>query len=1146
MKSITDICGCCEGIEVVTPQPTANRPGLSELSFRIGTHGAFLESTLARLWTHYIEIPLDEIDEKGFPKTKKIYPLQKLTARSSDDPAIALLDAWAIVADVLAFYSERIINEGYLRTATERRSILELARLVGYKLRPGVSASVYFAYTLDDNAKDEVVIPKGARSQSIPGPGELPQSFETSEELKARAKWNNLKPRMTRPQTVFSILLDPKGPRVYLKGIQTNLKTNDPLLIDFVGNNKPIFYRVDEVMPDAAADRTLIKLQTKTNQIVINPQASDPLKINRANKGVKIILLNDGDELTEFFSFTPLQNSKLIFKLVSVKDRSHTLMELLPAGIQGKVTKPCIRLKGHNNESFFTVEKAEVLEVSSFQVSGLIYFRITLQKLSEYDSLIKALILPPSTQPQNELRLNRKIEDQFFSESTTTENSEFLRTTILARDGFDLLVNNNLFSEILDNLLINSIGSIQGLNALADGNNAILKNIDSLLRENLANANANAGVTGINPIKIYSLRTKATPFASNAPPRQKRLEDGRKIYSLAEWQINDPLNERIEESDQEPEITATDFHTPKKLYLDAEYEILPNSWVVIENTGSTTPLSIQLDKDSIQQTALAAYGISGKSTLLSFNRDEWFTENSSFQVVRNTRVYIQSEEMELAEESLVAPVCGGKEELIELNDYYEDLQSGRWVVVSGEREDVIGTSGIRSRELAMISVVKQDVNHQLWEGSTPVPQFKLLGDKIHTFIELAEPLKYCFKRDTVTINANVVKATHGETRKETLGSGDGAKALQSFLLKQPPLTFVSASNPTGVDSTLDIFVNDVKWHETEAFETEALVGLKPLDRNFITKTDDEGKTIVVFGNGREGTRLPTGIENIKAEYRNGIGKSGNVKAEQISLLISRPLGVKEVINPLRATGGADKESRDQARKNAPLAIKALDRLVSVQDYEDFTRTYAGIGKARAAELSDGRRQLVHITIAGSDDIPIDKNSDLYRNLRQTLFDFGDPYQAIQLELRELMFIVIQANIRIQPDYLWEPVVTQVRIALLDAFSFERRELGQDVLLSEVLSVMQAVRGVEYVDVDAFGGIPEKKLMEDKSGRQLLMPAEIASVVDRFVRDQTNRPETRLKVNLADFEQEAKSIIHPAQLAFLTPEVPATLILNQIT
>jgi hypothetical protein len=47
-----------------------------------------------------------------------------------------------------------------------------------------------------------------------------------------------------------------------------------------------------------------------------------------------------------------------------------------------------------------------------------------------------------------------------------------------------------------------------------------------------------------------------------------------------------------------------------------------------------------------------------------------------------------------------------------------------------------------------------------------------------------------------------------------------------------------------------------------------------------------------------------------------------VQAEQISLLMSKPLGVQSVINPLRASGGADRESGDTACKNA--AITAVN------------------------------------------------------------------------------------------------------------------------------------------------------------------------------------------------------------------------------
>ncbi|MGA7933292.1 MAG: hypothetical protein WCA35_07070, partial [Kovacikia sp.] len=113
---MNESCGCCEGPDIITPISTANRPGLDALVYRVGTHSTFLETMKARL------------------SSNEFGSLANLRTRDANDPAIALLDAWATVADVLTFYQERIANEGYLWTATERRSVLELARLVGYTL----------------------------------------------------------------------------------------------------------------------------------------------------------------------------------------------------------------------------------------------------------------------------------------------------------------------------------------------------------------------------------------------------------------------------------------------------------------------------------------------------------------------------------------------------------------------------------------------------------------------------------------------------------------------------------------------------------------------------------------------------------------------------------------------------------------------------------------------------------------------------------------------------------------------------------------------------------------------------------------------------------------------------------------------------
>src|SRR5690606_6519519 len=145
--------------------------------------------------------------------------------------------------------------------------------------------------------------------------------------------------------------------------------------------------------------------------------------------------------------------------------------------------------------------------------------------------------------------------------------------------------------------------------------------------------------------------------------------------------------------------------------------------------------------------------------------------------------------------------------------------------------------------------------------------------------------------------------------REALGNGDASESFQSFTAKSSPVTFLAAPTRTGVESTLELRVDGVRWPRRDT-----LLDLGPGERGYTTSRNDDGETTVVFGDGKRGARLPTGVENVTAVYRSGIGEPGNVDARRISLLASRPLGVKEVINPKRASGGADAESRDQARR----------------------------------------------------------------------------------------------------------------------------------------------------------------------------------------------------------------------------------------
>ena len=545
----------------------------------------------------------------------------------------------------------------------------------------------------------------------------------------------------------------------------------------------------------------------------------------------------------------------------------------------------------------------------------------------------------------------------------------------------------------------------------------------------------------------------------------------------------EPTTVEVREVTFEETIGAQLRKDPNKfiIWLDAEYkEILSESLIFLEY-----PRLIEVDNIktiSINEIERKSYRVSeaqtiakenyGKITQLTLDQD-WYAEliqgaPNRWEMYRKIVVYAQNEALPLTRRPIFEEVRG---DTINLDALYEGLKPGRWCILSGERTDIPDISGgIRATELIRINSVKHRV--------PKTNDSDLIFDKPYTVLGLTKALTFRYKRDTVVIHANVVRATHGETKTEVLGSGDGSLARQTFTLKQKPLTFTAAATVTGVESSLETRVNDVRWAESDN-----LIFLGPNERGYVTKSDNEENVTLTFGDGTYGARLPSGFENIKAVYRQGIGKPGNVASERISLLATKPLGVKGVNNPLAATGGADRESLIQARRNAPLSVLALDRLVALKDFADFACNFAGIDKAHAITLFGPidyneetkkfeDRDFIQVTIAGADDIPIALESDLYNALKTALIKYNSLDYPIKLDVREMIQLFISINIMIDPDYLWDKVEADVRTALLNHFSFAARNLGQPAYRSEALAVVQSVPGVIYVDIDIFEGISE--------------------------------------------------------------------------
>jgi len=227
-------CGCCSGVSSETPEAVTNRPALSSVAYRAGRWATFDASMLAAL------------SDPGFPA------LASLRTREDSDFSVALLDAWAVVLDILTFYQERFANEALLRTAVDQRSVFELARLVGYEPSPGVAASAVLAFTLSGTpgAPGTVRIPAGSRVQSVPGPGQTAQVFETSSDLTAQLGWNSLPAQTTIPWQLLG-----GDTSTWVTGTGLNINPGDGLL--FVTQSGPTdFHYVTAVSPNPAAGVT--------------------------------------------------------------------------------------------------------------------------------------------------------------------------------------------------------------------------------------------------------------------------------------------------------------------------------------------------------------------------------------------------------------------------------------------------------------------------------------------------------------------------------------------------------------------------------------------------------------------------------------------------------------------------------------------------------------------------------------------------------------------------------------------------------------------------------------------------------------------------------------------------------------------------
>jgi len=525
---------------------------------------------------------------------------------------------------------------------------------------------------------------------------------------------------------------------------------------------------------------------------------------------------------------------------------------------------------------------------------------------------------------------------------------------------------------------------------------------------------------------VLAFRQRAGVFGHSAPTFSTVGQDTRVGYLMGQgWNETDAENYAV--SADWPSFgvgSPSDEPIRGGVHLEREVEgIALGSFVFLEDQESSS-LGIV---ETVGVHGRTDWTLSARVTTVEFDNQ---VHMSAF-LRRGTTVHFASEELAISGAPESSTVIGLS---FDLDLAVQPMEVGRAVIVDGET-----TAGKR---FVLETTVAQ------WTGGA-APRITL-RDTIET------PLR----RSSVRLLGNVALATHGQSVPNTVvGSGDTTAVNQRFPLRRAPLTWIAAAK--GAEAELEFRIDGVLWARVDS-----LYYAGPDDRVYVVEVNEDGSADVVLGDGVRGARAPTGVDNVVASIRIGLGLEGEVDADRLTLLQTRPQGLFAVRNPAAARGAADPDSLDDVRTHAPLHVLTLDRLVSLGDYGDYARAFPGIGKARSIELWDGHRAFVHVTAAAGSGQAFADTDPLLQTLRDAIDTAQDPTHVVQVAGHLEVRFDIHARLLVDKVYERSEVEVRVRQALVETYAFGRRGFGQPVALSEVAAVIHRVPGVVAVDVDS--------------------------------------------------------------------------------
>lgn len=401
-----------------------------------------------------------------------------------------------------------------------------------------------------------------------------------------------------------------------------------------------------------------------------------------------------------------------------------------------------------------------------------------------------------------------------------------------------------------------------------------------------------------------------------------------------------------------------------------------------------------------------------------------------------------------------------------LNYYIDRAANEAFISTASQRESVLQLArllGYRPTETTASKVTLTFKNSTA--AAITVPKRTQVST---TQLVSGNSTKIIFETDTdVTVPAKVgvvdgsitVKATQGFTvTGEWIGTSNG-KVNQTFELKQNPV----------INGSTSVTIGSVTYREVPY-----LIDYQGYDPVYTTFTNAEGVTYIVFGDGVSG-RIPPNNALIYCTYRVGGGTSGNVAANTIKFF-EAPITGLTVLNQFvsstddgSASGGADAESTDLIRVNAPLSIKSLNRGVALSDYSALALQVSGIAKAISiAEVYSSVTVFFapygDPGVAADNLTPTAAFTSLSNIAKEYLADKVPANTTVTFQPPSYADLNITVDVACLPTYKTSSIQTSVASVLSELLAFDNVSFADTITAKDIIATVSEVDGVNNVQI----------------------------------------------------------------------------------